>query len=749
MILATTIQEWVDKIGNYELGNDSPAEQREANFEINRFLNPQGQLKLYENTHPTNVPEPTVARERFLRFLGRKFQTITWQADRNNETVHLEDFLQDDVEDGLALYKAAIEEESKSKAFREAVFFRSLKHFPGNKWINRLVLWVGGPSSSGKTYAAKGVIEKMSRDVLQKTDEPGGNNVVSVDGSYERETSQMRQMALQFALASGYKGIYDLHTHSKQLVVKKYVRDAALEDQNLSLVIPDTFVRNPAAVRKDFNAFADKGVVQAFAEVKGEKKFAERFQTSVKKMGDSRAWNKKRFTEEKIKMNNREIGCESKVYQGAYFKLGLHGTKIFKKFFKSFSSNKSTLTVTNDLMYLVKKEGVWKECEYGENLDNKEEGVDFIRITARAYNYWRDNKIAEPLETWYQTTGKFKKTLTEQIITHKDNEKYSNHYSLFNLFRTNPVQRFFSSNAEQEKRKLRHQIAVNDETIADLENAIEEWEEEDESLTKKLKTCKLLQVTLKEKMVELESKEQETNSSSTQFLPYLDNYIDIPASDIGELLSQASLEAGAEETAVTSITSKDEYRGEFLAPKLEADFCRVHYVELTSDTSSKAMFTQEKLEDGFRLSSVQQCIKYDPDFLFEYSLAMAGSMLIGLNETPSPKNQLFLYGADPELLRYLWTALVVLGEKMPSRQFNPDSLKPAASSFRVSDEMESKRKFSPQSLHETVFKEQDAFINLKVRELENLLKLKSDPVEQAKLLNKELVEASHQIARNS
>ncbi|KTD13268.1 hypothetical protein [Legionella jamestowniensis] len=742
MITADIIQRWVNTIGNYELEVDSPAEQLAANFDINYFLTPEAQEKLYEGAHPADSPEPTVARKHFLRFLGRKFQDISWQANRANKTVNLADFLQDDEEDGFALYKAAIEEESKSRAFRNAVFFRCLKHFPGNKWAEIIVLWVGGPSSSGKTYAAKGVLEKMDLELLQKTDQPGGNNVVSVDGSYERETSQMRQMVLQFALAAGYKGIEDLHENSKkELAVKTCIRDAALEDGRLSLVVPDTFVRSPLEVNNECKAYAKKKITQAFAEVKGEKGFGDRFQTSVKKMGDARAWNNKKFTAANIKMNNRNIGCESKVYEGEYFKFGLLGTKVFKKFFKSFTHNKLTLTVTNDLVYLVKKEGIWKECEYEDNLDGKQEGRDFIRMTARAYNYWRDNNISEPLETWFDTKGKHIKTLTEQVITHKTNTKYFEHHAFFNLLRTNKWQRRSQNSAEKEKRKIRHLIAVNDETIASLEAKIQTSDVDIELLTKKLTQCKLLQATLKEKLAELEGK-KEVVESSTQFLPYLHGYIDIPVEDKNTLLGQAV--PGAK--PATSLSANDDAHGEFIAPQLKDNFCRVHYAENTSDPSSQAMFIQEKTEEGMKLTAVRESMGKDPVSLMESALTMANCMLLALNEPPSPKNKLAIYGADPVLINYLWTALVVLGEKSSSRKFGKESIAVIAGVFSVAEQMKSSNKFSPQSLHETVFKDHEAFIDIKVKELERLLELKANP---ENLLGKTLLETTDHVASKS
>jgi hypothetical protein len=64
--------------------------------------------------------------------------------------------------DGLKLYKAAIEEEGKSRAFREAVFLRSVQHHDGPALDKKALLWVGGPSASGKTFAANSVFKTIA-----------------------------------------------------------------------------------------------------------------------------------------------------------------------------------------------------------------------------------------------------------------------------------------------------------------------------------------------------------------------------------------------------------------------------------------------------------------------------------------------------------------------------------------------------------------------------------------------------------
>ncbi|KTD18300.1 hypothetical protein [Legionella jordanis] len=748
MIANETIESWINGIGNYELQKDSPQEQVDVGFAIDHYLTADAQRKLYADCHED--PEPMQAREAFIRFIATKYQNVKRDESLKEKTVDLEAFL---GKEGLKLYKAAVEEEGKSKAFRDAVFFKSLKHFPGKKWSKRLILWVGGPSSSGKTYGAKGAIEHMDRDILQKTDQDGGNDVVSVDGSFEREISQTRQMALQFALAVGYKGIQNLHEHSKALVVKNHVKNAALEDGRLSLVIPDTFVRSPGGVKADFETYEKLDAVQAFAEVREEKGFRDRFQTSVKKMGDSRAWNSKAFNPEQISLNNRAIGCESKVYQGSYFKLGLNGTKLFKTYYKYRSRDKINLTIMNDLIYLVRddKNG-WRECEYHDNLDAKHEGVDFLRMTARAYNYWKANHANEPLDQWYSKHGKSRQTLTQQVITCKKNQKYFKHSALWNLLNFNGIRPNFFSNKAENKRRLQHQISVNEESIEALEKEIAKMKDlgKAESLQKKLKQYQLLQRNLKSSLEQENTKSakpalENIIQNSPEFIPYVDGYVDILAEEKKELLEADQFPIAQPKPAVMASDSRD--TGEFLAPALEKNKSRVHYVDITSGTSPRAMFIEEKFRDqttGVKLTAVEKSVAHDPESLFEYALVMASRMLLSLNKAPSLKEPVLLFGGDKKLLPYLWTALVVLGEKSALMKFGIKEIAIVTPCFSAAQEMLNKKEFKTTSLHETFFKDHEDFVNAKAKELDHLLRLKADPEAQLSFLGEGLAQATRQ-----
>ncbi|MDF1684750.1 MAG: hypothetical protein P1U36_08860 [Legionellaceae bacterium] len=435
------IKGWLKKIGNYKVKVEEDSKGTKKIEKPELHLSGQEKKALYRATHQGTTPKGE--REDFIRFLGLKFLAkgaLDNAEDKDGQTVKLKDLLGDE---GFRLYKKAIKEEGKSRSFRRAVFEKSREHVKGPTWSKRLILWVGGPSSSGKTYSAMNVLkflkEKQPGLLGANKEKPSGNDVVFADGSFEREISQMRQMVLQCALASGYKGIEDLHKHSEALSVKKYVKETVLASKRFHMVIPETFVRFGAFKEMlSYESLSKQGkFLGLVSEIKAEEskdkdtqvKYDERFRTTVRNMGESRAWRTKPFSASDIKMNNLDIDCESKVYQPKYFKLGRKITKVAKKIYKEFSQDKVTLKVTNDLMYLQKdKQGNWNECKFKDDLSKKKKNEGFVFMPVRAYNAWLKVKEQEPdLVAWYEK-NKEDPDLTGSKIEFKynaDNPKYT------------------------------------------------------------------------------------------------------------------------------------------------------------------------------------------------------------------------------------------------------------------------------------------------------------------------------------
>jgi sigma54-dependent transcription regulator len=97
----------------------------------------------------------------------------------------------------LELYQKALKEEVNSEGFRDAVFNASTNHVEGKSWEKRPAIIIGGPSGSGKSYAATGVLEALSVVLpRQANDQHTGNDVTTIDGGIVREQSQMRKLMI-------------------------------------------------------------------------------------------------------------------------------------------------------------------------------------------------------------------------------------------------------------------------------------------------------------------------------------------------------------------------------------------------------------------------------------------------------------------------------------------------------------------------------------------------------------------------
>ena len=326
---------------------------------------------------------PFKYRHKFLEYL--KTLDANVQQDLK-KPVALEELL---GTKGLKLYKKALKEEAESKAFREAVAIRSSRKLKGPKWQKRLILWVGGPSASGKSFATSNILNKLIDFApLGKKGDNSGNYVLTIDGGVEREVSQMRKLALQIALAKGYKGIVDLHEHSRDLSVKNDLLKAGMDSPELSLTIPETFTTgNAQSIMK--RAALDDNTVQVFAQIKHQKGHFDRFKNAVRRMGGMRAWYTKKdkigkFSE--IDLNAKPV-CESKIYEGKYFWAGKLATKWERRKLRKIDRQAYYLNATNDLMYVHKVGDKWLEC------NNKTNGVMISARVFEDYNKYLKNKI--------------------------------------------------------------------------------------------------------------------------------------------------------------------------------------------------------------------------------------------------------------------------------------------------------------------------------------------------------------------
>ncbi len=100
----------------------------------------------------------------------------------------------------------------------------------------------------------------------------------------------------------------------------------------------------------------------------------------------------------------------------------------------------------------------------------------------------------------------------------------------------------------------------------------------------------------------------------------------------------------------------------------------------------------------------------DPELVkarIEYALAMASQLLAGSSGTPSRDKPVILRGANAEELRYLWTAVMIIGEKVPYMKFDHHAIQVQSTKFHPKDEMSgffSFGNFNKKSCYETYFK---------------------------------------------
>lgn len=312
-------------------------------------------------------------------------------------------------EDGTELYSKAIEEERNSKEYRKYVLLRSAEKIKTKKPKDnkKKVIWIGGPSGSGKSYAKKAVVENINEEFCDKSSsEVVDNMVVSVDGGIDRECSQMRSLVLQLALTpksnkdKNFYGIYDLHDYSK-LGTKFKVKQAALKSKNVNVVvIPATFTDESNPLKKDRFAISDivsfkqnKDVVQIFSEVVAEPSKEDSLKRTVKRLGESRAFGQSSKLKEVTDVNINNPGGlpESKVYNSKYYNVGGLLTGVNKKWYESITTiNKTAMSpkVVNDLIFVRRGSDpkTWVECAEGEKAGD---GAFKGRISRRDLKGWQ------------------------------------------------------------------------------------------------------------------------------------------------------------------------------------------------------------------------------------------------------------------------------------------------------------------------------------------------------------------------
>ncbi|WP_199739227.1 hypothetical protein [Legionella qingyii] len=356
-----------------------------------------------EDKEETN--DRTFFRKQFIKLVAEqnaskdgKYRGDPTVRETNPEkaTISMHSFL---GKEGTELYKLALEEEMNSNEYMNAVFRSSTTHFEGEKWKQRPVVIVAGPSGSGKSFAAKAAVEKSTELLPKQEGDKSGNDVVSVDGGVIREVSQMRKLVIQAANNKGYTGISDLHSKSSILEdVKDRMREAVFvtvsPDSGLPLlgvVIPETFSSNlnPARGPKllsDIEKLPNSKPI--FCRVDGED--STLFPKVVTYMGTRRALKTSDFPQTddpkqppSLDLNNTKIP-ESKAYGKKGFGFGQFGSKSAEKWFKKHSRDNLTMIITNDLV--LKKENPEGSHNW---IDANPNDKGTVLVSKRVFDSWK------------------------------------------------------------------------------------------------------------------------------------------------------------------------------------------------------------------------------------------------------------------------------------------------------------------------------------------------------------------------
>lgn len=444
-----------EKIGHYDIENNGVIESPEKSRERVQKLLKQGSDLLYKDTAPN---ETTTAREKLLALLETVFTDKTknfiakknkkfYQKDLKNAAITLHNLL---GKDGLKLYKEAVLEEKMSKAYRDALFLKSIHQIPSEgKWKKNEIIWIAGPAGIGKSFVTETILNKLAKEKEKEKQIFQGSReqeiAIIADGEKDREVCQIRSLTLKIALEKGYSGIFDLYEQTN-LEVKNHVLDAAFENQ-INIVIPETFAQrlNPARIlstkldsvkkMEEFQKKIDEQNLpyhQTFVDIRGESAKnvspeearirQNRFANVNRRQGKTRPWADI-FDEEHnkslgkpIKINNRDIKAKSKAYDPGWFFFehkrlaGIYGSKVGRDAYKKIiKKDPCVLAIIIDRMFVglvTDKNNNKKIQEVNDEFEGK-----VIALTVRAFNKWKDinksnqNKLnnMDELKEWLQS----------------------------------------------------------------------------------------------------------------------------------------------------------------------------------------------------------------------------------------------------------------------------------------------------------------------------------------------------------
>lgn len=353
------------------------------------YLNEKGKEQLYtgvqyyQKTQGVNQKDSTYHRKLFIDYIVNLVEKKSKYCKETPQKIHqnpekyaidAEVFL---GSAGLKLYMNALKEELHSKHYREAVFNQSVIFRSGQTLEKPPMLIIGGPSAGGKSTVVQSVIDDVVMKLPKKDDNNNeGNFIVAIDGGICREVSQMRKLLIRAANRLGYPGIKDLYQKSLILEkVKDYIKSTAFSNEQLGLLIPETYSNSTLFFKSGVKIEIDKAEIDKFSKDK-ELIFAymrgkdpDKFKTTVYYLSKKQAWKTEKINEEPLDLNSIENLIESKPYDPNKFSMGTEAAKNLEDYYRKKNKNKPifTLDIINDSSVKKKNNGLIFETDI--NLD--------------------------------------------------------------------------------------------------------------------------------------------------------------------------------------------------------------------------------------------------------------------------------------------------------------------------------------------------------------------------------------------
>lgn len=131
----------------------------------------------------------------------------------------------------------------------------------------------------------------------------------------------------------------------------------------------------------------------------------------------------------------------------------------------------------------------------------------------------------------------------------------------------------------------------------------------------------------------------------------------------------------------------------------------------------------------------------------EFSLTMAAEILASMDGPPTKAKPLMLYGANAEEMGYLWTALIILGEKDPKMKFGPEAIKldKYGDNKFDPDTQRGLWGFNKDSLYKKFKKEEQTLVDRKVDALGEVTKDKFGKKDEKERIDAKVIKANESL----